>query len=236
MNSRFRVFVWATCAAALGITLVILAARFASDRKEDLWFEIGNAGIQLTVLTIIGGLVATGLRHLDSIREEQRRLNDYRLAILRQVITSYNQIKAARRTMRAFGFRSPTTGTLREYQVEEFVAQMKSLNTAQLALEGVFRDMEVCRETFLRYPDVLKAVRHVADYINGIIKDWERNATAVTVGTDATVVNAMMAFQAFLDKSALSFKKGAAEPIERLEERIRAEVLPRSVLIPRLPR
>jgi hypothetical protein len=108
---------------ALAVGVVVFGAKMA--HHDPIGTEIAKAGMQLAIVTIIGGSITWILRHVERLREEHRSLNEYRLNVLQEVTTSYNQIKAVRRTLRAFGFTAPNT-PLTHDQVMEFRAQMKS--------------------------------------------------------------------------------------------------------------
>jgi hypothetical protein len=121
----------ATLLFAVGF--ITLGVAMGADWHQ-IGFEIAKAGAQLAILSVIGGAFAAALKYLESTREERRRLNGYRLSVLRSLTISYNRIKAVRRTLRAFGFDAGNPRPLTVEQVTEFHVQMKSLNEAQLAV------------------------------------------------------------------------------------------------------
>jgi hypothetical protein len=223
---------------ALAIALVVFGAKMAPKLRDQFWIEIAKAGAQLGIISIIGGGIALALRlleslrqedraHLESRREERRILNEYRLNVLRDVTTSYNRIKAVRRTLRAFGFRAPAS-PLTPDQVTEFRSQMKSLNEAQLALERLKREVKVQSDSFCEAEQIRQELETAEKYINHVIEDWEQHAVNVVAGAVPTVITSMRSLQDFLDKPQKGFGKGAADPIESVQNRIRSQTLGKS--------
>ncbi len=96
-------------AAVLFVTALLVAP--SSKRAQDQFqLEVAKAFVQLAVIAVLGGLVAALLRYVESLREENRRLYDYWASLFREVVTAYNGIKAVRRTLRAWGFKSALRG------------------------------------------------------------------------------------------------------------------------------
>jgi hypothetical protein len=209
------------CGLAFAVMLVVFGTRMAHrDHDQTIWMEIAKAGIQLGSLSIIGGGIAVLWRRLESLRAEHRLLNEYRLSLLREVTCSYNEIKAVRRTLRAFGFTSPTD-PLTPDQVTEFRAQMKVLNAAQLALERWRREVEVRAKSFHKNEEIKAVLIEAEGYIGEILDEWEKEGVRVVAGASTTAIASMPHLQPFLDKAYKGFKEHAAEPLKRLEELIR---------------
>jgi uncharacterized protein (UPF0335 family) len=209
----------------LAAGLVLFGAKMAHEKGDQIWIEIAKAGVQLGILSIIGGGIAAVLRRLESLREEQRTLNEYRLNVLRDVTTSYNQIKAVRRILRAFGFNSRMTRPLAPDQVTEFHTQMKSLNEAQLALERLKREVVVRSHAFSEYQKLQEALTTVEGYIGDVLKNWEEHGLDIVVGAAPSVLISMERLQGFLDSPEAGFRKGAAEPMDLLQDRIHSQTV-----------
>jgi hypothetical protein len=209
----------------LAVVLVVSGMRM-SNQPQQIWLEFAKAGLQLGILSVIGGGVAVALRKLESLREEQRALTEYRLRVLCDITTSYNQIKAARRILRAFGFRPSTPRQLSPDEVVEFRAQMKSLNQAQLAMESLKREVKVRANDFCNDQELYGALEKVEHYIGHVIKDWEDNGVSVVAGAKTAVVTSMENLHAFLGPHNFlgphkeSFEENAAKPMELLQCRI----------------
>jgi hypothetical protein len=223
MRDKSWLILWVIAALMVGGAVVAASACLAPGKHEELWFEAGKAGIQLSIVTLIGALLAAGLRYLDTLRDERRKLLDARRDILRQIIAAYNDVKSVRRTLRAYGFRS-SAGTLTEAQVQEFRAQMKILNAAQLALESVGRDLSAADQTFEASAAIITSVREVEQYVGDVIENWENSSALVRSGADAVAVTKLAALQSFLAGSKHGFEAGAARHIDYVEARIRAEL------------
>jgi hypothetical protein len=224
MNIKAHIAMWIAGIAIVAASIVSLAACFAPQKHEDLWFEAGKAGIQLAVVTVVGALLAAGLRYLETIRDERRKLKDHRREILRQIIAAYNQVKAVRRVLRAYGFRSPSSGTLSQTQIDEFHAQMKLLNAAQLTFESLARDLAVGEQIFQDTKGIIEALRGVEKYLGHIIQDWEKSSASVQVGVNVSAITSLERLQTFLSRSEVGFEGGAAKHMDYVEARIQAEI------------
>jgi hypothetical protein len=229
---------------ALAVALVVFGATMAQLHPRDqIWIEVAKAGLQLGIIVIIGGGITAVLKYseslrtdhqtqLERLRQERRSLNDYRLNVLRNVTTSYNQTKAVRRTLRAFGFSAPTSALTPE-QVIEFRVQMKSLNDAQLALEHLKREACVRSEAFresqedtFRGSSGIEANLDKAEtYIHDVLEDWEKQGVDVVVGAAPAVLASMGKLKGFLDSSDKGFEQGAAEPMRQIQDQIHKQIL-----------
>jgi hypothetical protein len=103
------------------------------------------------------------------------------------MVTAYNDIKAIRRTLRAYGFRSPESGaTLSSAQVEEFRTEMDALISAQLSLETIQREVEAQEQAFAGdAPELVDALHRAQSYVNGVIDDWETFGVKIRADMDA---------------------------------------------------
>ena len=97
-------------AALCAVALIVIGGTFSSGHSNDLWFELAKGGVQLLTIVILGGAVAAAFRSLDARRDDRRRLDEYRAAFVHELLDAYRRIKAVRRSLRASGLRSPTSG------------------------------------------------------------------------------------------------------------------------------
>jgi hypothetical protein len=224
---------WAVIATLLfAAGFITLGVAMGADWHQ-IGFEIAKAGAQLAILSVIGGAFAAALKYLESTREERRRLNGYRLSVLRSLTISYNRIKAVRRTLRAFGFDAGNSRPLTVEQVTEFHVQMKSLNEAQLGVERLKREVNVWSDAFPESKKFTDLLGHVEDYVGDTISDWERLGPEVLPGAEPqALLRSMSKLNAFLADSEEGFKKGAATPMHSLEDLIRPQALPSSEAAP----
>gem|GEM_PF-5343828 len=225
----------AVIAAAL---FVIALAATPPPKRADLWFEAAKAGLQLGVVVIVGAVVGYALRYLEAEREEarrreeaerqeRRRLDEYRLSLARDLLAAYNDVKAVRRTLRAFGFASTDRGIeLTADQVAEFRKQMNSLIEAQLSLEMVKREIQGQDRVFdADAPGLVKRLSDAEGYVSDVIHDWETYGTAIDVNRDA--YDAMSNFkqlQGFLAPAkdpTSKFKCSLSDPLDEAAAVIR---------------
>jgi hypothetical protein len=167
-------------------------------------------------------------------RREQNRVDEYKFEMLREVIASYNKIKSVRRILRAFGFRFRPTQvtTFTPEQLAEFVTQMRILNEAQLSLERIKREIEARPCIFQSHEQILDSLRTLEKYIGDVVEDWEDHGESVRSGASSESFSSLKNLTRFLGGANLGFRKCAAEPLDTLVIKIRAEVL-RGVLMQR---
>lgn len=225
MTSRARI-AWALLALFI-VGLAIIAIGAVVHLKTPMGLEVFKAGLQLVVIGFIGGAVAYLLDRLDSMRRERNQIDEYRLNVLREVISSYNRIKSGRRILRAFGLRSPQGKTLTSEQVAEFVAQMRLLNEAQLSLERIKREVEARPSMFPGKPEISEALRTVEKYIHDVIKDWETHGEAIRAGASGDSFQSLQNLLQFLGSAKCGFGENAARRMDTLEKAIRAQLFTR---------
>lgn len=216
---------------AIALLVVGLAAT-APQKRADLWFEAAKAGLQLGVVVIVGAVVGYALRYLETEREasrrreevereERQRLDDYRSSLARDLVDAYSDVKAVRRTLRAYGFLPGDAGivVLSTDGVAEFRTQMNSLLRAQLSLESVKREIQAQDRVFgADTPDLVKKLADAESYVNDVIGDWEEFGTEVAVDVDAYfAVSKLKQLQGFLAKAKdpdSKFKCSLSDPLD----------------------
>ncbi len=247
LRDLFRPEIWPLCIPlflATAIALVFIGFGFAAapSERSELWLELGKAGIQLLVIAVVGGMVAAAYRRLESRREERRRLDDYRIEILRGLVESYNRIKAVRRTLRAYGFGSPKHGhALSAGQCSEYQTQMRSLLEAQLSLEKIGREVRAQPQVFESHGSDVDSLIHRAEtYVHRVIEDWECFGLDITAGALATETMSKLGnLQNFLapadigesekeQREEVTFKKEVSLTVTEVERHIRWQLLARS--------
>lgn len=214
---------WVVIGLVLGlaVTLIVLGAVMAPGRAHDIWVEVAKSGFQLAVVALAGGVVGAVLKDRDADREEERRVRQYRLDFRDQVTVSYGQIKAARRTLRTFGFDAPQGSSLSAEQVIGFRTEMASLNDAQLSLELDARKVEVLSAEF--GPASIALARELSDicrYLRQVLFEWEADPTVIVAGGDASSLDRWPEFGRFVgydEESVRAFSDGVADRITRIE-------------------
>jgi hypothetical protein len=217
-----RMLVLKIVAAAAGVIvlvtvlLVIANAVAPTSKRAEFRLEVSKAFVQFAVITILGSLVAAAVKYVESLRERNRRVNEYWAGLFREIVTAYNGIKAVRRSLRALGFRSPETHSLSIEQVAQFQAQMASLLQSQLSLERVERELRTSPEYGAE--DARRAILIVEDYIHNVIKDWEDHGFEITAGKQPNRLTPMRNMQLFLAPAEQGFHESATEPMALLED------------------
>lgn len=219
-NASFKVWLVGVVISGLVVAagLVAVGVRLTHLGSSQIGIEIIKAGLQLGVIAIVGGGVASALKYLESLREKQRMINDYRLNVLRDVTISYNQIKSIRRVLRSLGFNSLTASPLAPDQVMEFQAQMKSLNDAQLTLERTKREVKVRSDAF---PEgVSDLLREAEDYVRKVLRDWEKHGVNIVANASREVLAPMVHLRSFLESAENGFEDGIGSKMKLIQKQI----------------
>jgi len=208
---------WVIIALVLGgaVTMVMLAALMAPDRRQDIWVEAAKSGLQIMTLALATGVVGAMLRDRDALREEQRRHEASLLAFLEEIEATFAQVKTARRMLRTFGFDSPAAMTLTPDQAMGFRTQMALLNEAELTFEiharkvmaipGLWRD---------RAEPLASELTLVYSYLHGVLLEWQHDPTVFQAGQDTSAMSAWPRFRRFVGydaESTAEFEAGVSD-------------------------
>jgi hypothetical protein len=185
-------------AGALSIAGIVIGM-LKTDLDDEFWLEIARAGVQVLAVVVIGGAVAAAWRYLEQERsdqqkrladerEQQRQLHEQQLAVFRQIVESYNEVKAIRRTLRSIGLRE-ATGTMSETQVRGFRELMLRLNVVQLAFEALKRELGETDFFKEDTAEIVKRLYYVESHLNIVLQVWEKDGSAIEVGSDAGFVS-----------------------------------------------
>ena len=203
------------------LVVVITSAVMAPERSSDIWVNLADSAAQIVVLALAGGVVGAVLRDRDARREDARRRQASLLAFANQVDLAFNEIKAARRILRTFGFDAPAGLVLTREQATGFRAQMAQLNDTQLSVEMFGRVVEARRSLFDPNAESLKQeLAGVSQYLRRVLLEWETDATVVGPFADVSALVGWKHFGEFVgydDASSQAFSAGIAEPLTRIE-------------------
>jgi len=203
------------------LALLITAALMAPERSSDIWVNLAGSAAQIVVLALAGGVVGAVLRDREARREDNRRRRASRLAFANQVELAFNEIKAARRILRTFGFDAPAGRTLTREQANGFRAQMAQLNDTQLSVEMYSRVVEAQRSLFEPNTESLQQeLAAVSQFLRRVLLEWETDSTVVGPRADASALVGWKHFSEFVgydDESSRAFRAGVAEPLIRIE-------------------
>jgi len=206
-------------AAALGV--LITAASMAPERSSDIWVNLAGSAAQIVVLAVSGGVVGAVLRDRDERREDARRKQQSLLTFANQVEHTFNEIKAARRILRTYGFNAPAGLVLTREQATGFRAQMAQLNDNQLSVEMYARVVEARRALFDPNTESLQhELTGVSTYLRRVLLDWETDSTVVAPRSDGSALVDWQHFGEFVgydDASTRAFAAGIADPFTRIE-------------------
>jgi hypothetical protein len=203
------------------LALLLTAAMMAPERASDIWVNLAGSAAQIVVLALAGGVVGAVLRDREVRREDTRRRQESLLSFANQVDLAFNEIKAARRILRTFGFDAPAGRILTPDQAIGFRAQMAQLNDTQLSVEMYGRVVDAQRSLFDPNTGALKQeLAGVSQYLRRVLLEWETDSTVVGPGADVSALTGWKHFGEFVgydDASSQAFRAGIAEPLTRIE-------------------
>jgi len=234
--------------AAAAAVAVFFAALFFSDAaRKELGPALMSGALEIAFVGVLGGLLAGQIknqldrqqnerktqleREAESARnqrafiEQTRRLNEYRLRLLLDLVSAYHQVKAARRALRAAGFSPLPDGTLAPWQIAEYHRQIAEINEAQLQFQKIYRELGVDVGALTRLDEIRTAVEDAKVYLDKILDGWEDEGAAVSEGSVAAV-RAQPDLAKFLahEGAGGAFKQGVSVEIEAVEQWIREDI------------
>jgi hypothetical protein len=203
------------------LVLLFVAAGKADERSSDIWVNLAGSAAQIVVLALAGGVVGAVLRDRDERRESARRQQQALLAFANQLELAFNEIKAARRILRTFGFDAPGGLVLTREQATGFRAQMAQLNETQLSIEMYGRVVGARPALFDPHTESLsQELAGVSQYLRRVLLEWETDSTVVGPRADASAVVGWKHFSEFVgydDESSRAFTASIAEPLTHIE-------------------
>lgn len=172
------------------VALLFIIAWIASDKvKGDLWSAVAGSAIDLVFIGFIGGLLTLAIQMQLDEQEDLRRLNDYRLRLLLDVVGAYNRTKGARRALRAAGFSEPKARKFQPWQIDQFRIQLAEINEAQLAIEKIGRELDVDLGELTDLQAIRDKITAVDKYLGRIIEGWEANGERLASGDKAALAS-----------------------------------------------
>jgi hypothetical protein len=202
--------------AMIGAAFFLLAWTMAPNRHDDLWVEVGGAGLQTGVVVFLGAVVtaisawlttrrAKEQKSRDDDLAKERRRNEFGLRVFHDLIGGYNRVKAVRRSLRALGMRDPPH-ELNATQVTGLRTEMARLIDAQLSFEAVWRELNANAAEFQEPRPMLKYVGAVEEKLHAIVQEWEEGAGGIWAGSCGERIKGMRALQAFIGKRNEGFE------------------------------
>ena len=168
----------------VGIAIAVWANSLSAT-QNDIWSSISRAGVGIA-FTTVAGVIATGAFRLVDVR---RGRDQERRKIFHDVVEAYNQIKSARRRLRALGLLEARKEVLHAEEVKELRSAMAELNDAQLRFEAIKRECEQS-DLFTNKGSIITELGSVEAYVNYcLLKKWELNASRIWDGADPSVLD-----------------------------------------------
>jgi hypothetical protein len=212
---------------ALMVVIIGYAVTLDARAGDEVAPEIVRSAIGVILVGILGSLLTIVIRQHATIQEEDRRLDEYRIRQLLDIVRAYNEAKAARRALRAAGFNRSGPQSLAAWQVDEYRHQMAAVSTAELAMEKTKRELRANLGRLTRLEEVRDALRQVEDYLQTIIKEWEESSVRlddalIDVGTTLPNLSGFVAGGE--EDGTATFKGSVASRMRFIQDCIRLDM------------
>lgn len=233
-RNRWYLIVVAAVLAAIAVLVASLAA--FEDARNGLGRALVGGALEIAFVGLIGGVLTNAIkeqlaqqedrrRQQAAALEEHRRINEYRMRLLLDVVAAYHRVKHARRSLRAAGFEQPSGAQLEQWQIVVYWDQLSEITEAELALGKIERELKVDLGQLTERAAIRAHVAAAADYLDEIIEGWEARAVGVAQG-DVAAVTAQETLARLLshDKGATSFIGGISAHMDAIELAIRTDM------------
>jgi hypothetical protein len=170
-------------------------AKTLSENERKLLLEVFKSLTQFVVIILLGGVVASVFKAIESIlneehksqelfREQNRLRSEIRVDYLSRVGSAYRNAKNTRRQLRSVGlttkFGEPPS-TLNAEQLGAYKREMETLNSAQLELEALKIEAESL-PALLGLQELPEYLRAMEGYLRKVVKEFERENARLTQG------------------------------------------------------
>lgn len=207
-KSRIIILALILVAAALMAALVsfpvCLNKLLGAEGYKQLW--------QLSLASIIGGLVSAAFSELkreqDTIEARRAYLRTFHAAAL----TAYNRAKKIRRLLRARAIYN--SGGILYVQQAEYQAQMIELQDVQLQFESIKRQVRLGRDVFAQTPNLETDLRTMESFLRQSLSEFEDFRFQIA----STPLSTLPHLQEFIDYgSSPPFVSEFADPYDAVE-------------------
>ncbi len=165
----------------------------------------------------------------DKQREFNRKAIEYRedllKSTLRRTMTSYNQIKKARRLQRASAVELDSLGKV--VVAEQYDKCFDLVNDSQLELDNLVRDVENSAPAFSSPSLLAKQLRSMEGYLSEIITEYEENRGLIPTDTGKQPLEKLPHLSRFIETYSEDspFDIGVVIPYHIIQKEIRNDLL-----------
>jgi len=217
MNRAYAVIAGGLAIAAVLFIVILLGMPAAA--QTDLVVEVAKAAIGLFPVVFFGVIVAELLKRRDEERSRREKRREERRAFRDRAIAAYNASKSVRRYLRGAGFGPRVPPRLDNALLAALDEQMRALSTAQLQFEQLHREADAPAAPFADRDAVRRPLGKIEDYLNQVIKEWERGRAALGEEPDARTIRSWPYFGDFVsDKEDVHLEDNPTKAFDELEK------------------
>ncbi|NES24666.1 MAG: hypothetical protein F6K41_38595 [Symploca sp. SIO3E6] len=221
----------------VGIVVVVITYNVPN---QDVGLETFKALLQLVVVGVIGGLIASIVKEIEEERQnydkqkelerqEREAIREFKKLILEQIVDAYSQTKRIRRLLRAKGL------TLTNVPEEEnFVRQkvyseeMERLSIIQLNFETIGTKINTSFEVFIEAENLTALIRKMDTYLSdNLVNEYEESLRTFDAQLKQCSLAQLPKIRDFLtlDYEHSKFKTDFVKPYKTVLKTLQQEIL-----------
>lgn len=173
-------------ALAFLVVLAVALSQYFLSRPESKYQDLGYKTLELVIQVFFVG-IAGGMIVQEYNRGQARRtaFNESRKAALRRLVDAYSRTKKIRRNLRAHC--KPSLGgepdsARKAIAYEAYQEQFDPINTTQLELELLARELKTIRVGFSEQAVLREKVMTMERALNKLISEFERTLATFSTG------------------------------------------------------
>jgi len=196
---------------------------------KNIQFEIVKSLLQILVVAIIGGSIATLFRAFDQNQESSQSRIQSKMDFTKQLNKLYRTVKSSRRKLKSKGLtirNEKEIIILSKDKLEFYITQLDIIDEVQLDLEGLTTEAE----NFKLFKDCEKIsyyMKEMSNYLRKINDEYEKNNQSfdLTVGVNLNNLEYLKEFTfsankpfTFISKNKIDyrFKSNFSEPFHEI--------------------
>ena len=185
---------------------VSLRQLLGDEGYKQLW--------QLSLASIIGGLVSAAFSELKREQDTIEARREYLRTFHTAALVAYNRTKKVRRLLRAKAVFD--SGGVPHIHLSQWEAQMLELQDVQLQFESMKRQVRLGRDVFARTPNLEAQLKTMEGYLRKILSEFE--SFKFPAPSPSAPLSTLPKLQGFIDySSSPPFVADFADPYDEVE-------------------
>ena len=159
---------------ASGVAMMWLGAK--ETNVDKLGLETAKFSVQLLLIAGGAGIL---VKEYERARSRRAAEDEFRRQLLRNVIRAYSDTKKLRRVLRARCTRLADAAGGEGVLAATYDEYMERLNTTQIELEVLIRELKVFRGAIEAHPALVRSLTGMEKYLGRLVDEYERERRGV---------------------------------------------------------